>query len=335
MIRSFLMLAVAAGLSAPAFAQKAAPLPYPHFGAPVVAGADGRIYVIGGQPDDEHVTTRVDVYDPRTNSWGLAEGLPSARQQFAAIGGADGAIYVAGGYDYKTNYFTSTTLKYDPATNVWSEVGALTVQRNNFALAETGGKIYAVGGEWLQYEWIDKVNFVDVLAGGEWVPVDVRMFARNRLAAGVDFAGGVYAVGGMKADISPFLGSLKVVERFDPATGTWTRKADMLDDRAFHAVVSGRDGKLYAIGGATGLYSPVILSSRVSALKTAEAYDPATDEWTRLPDMPTARLQFGAALGGDGRIYVMGGWDQATGAVVRRVDVYDPATGQWIPGEEP
>lgn len=56
-----------------------------------------------------------------------------------------------------------------------------------------------------------------------------------------------------------------------------------------------------------------------------EAYSPATDSWTRLAPMPTARGGLAAAVL-EGRLYVFGGEHPQ---VFDEVEAYDPATGAW------
>src|SRR5919197_901320 len=73
-----------------------APLPTPRHGFVVVAGADGHIYVIGGE-DVSGTLQTVEAYDPRRNTWACSRGdaasgcavrtlapLPTARQRLAA-----------------------------------------------------------------------------------------------------------------------------------------------------------------------------------------------------------------------------------------------------------
>jgi N-acetylneuraminic acid mutarotase len=86
------------------------------------------------------------------------------------------------------------------------------------------------------------------------------------------------------------------------------------------------DGIIYVIGGFgdSGVPGPPWLASSI-----VYAYDPATDEWTKKADMPTARLHIGVCVI-DGQIYVSGGltkWDLASG--VPTVEIYDPATDTW------
>lgn len=63
----------------------------------------------------------------------------------------------------------------------------------------------------------------------------------------------------------------------------------------------------------------------------AWSYDRATDAWTELPPMPTARQRAAAVIGADGRLYVIGGSDLSTQVSV--MEVYDPADGTWTTAE--
>ena len=140
------------------------------------------------------------------------------------------------------------------------------------------------------------------------------------VAAAVD--GVIYAIAG---NCGQPIGDweLSTVEAYDPATDTWTTKADMSTVRTL-AAIAVVDGQIYVIGGAFGI-------EHVEVLPAVEAYDPATDTWTTKADMPTARF-LPAACVVDGRIYVFGGntkWGGDPEGIVPTVEVYDPATDTW------
>src|SRR5205823_6414211 len=87
----------------------------------------------------------------------------------------------------------------------------------------------------------------------------------------------------------------------------------------YPAAVTGLDGRIYAIGGIT--------DSSSTQLNSAEVYDPATNRWTPIAPMPTARFDHAAVTGPDGRIYVLGG--EGGGAIQKAAEVYDPRTDIW------
>jgi hypothetical protein len=100
------------------------------------------------------------------------------------------------------------------------------------------------------------------------------------------------------------------------AEGVWTRKANMPTAR-FGLTSSVVDGKIYAVGGATGPGTD---------LRTIEEYNPTTDSWMKKADMPTTRCWHSTSAV-NGKIYAIGGF--AAGALSARVEEYDPAKDTW------
>lgn len=79
------------------------------------------------------------------------------------------------------------------------------------------------------------------------------------------------------------------------------------------------DGRLLVVGG-TETYA-------FTGLRTAYAFDPATEVWTRLGDMSIGRWYPVAVTLGDGRVLAAGG----TGDLPRQVEIYSPLTGWSAP----
>jgi hypothetical protein len=77
------------------------------------------------------------------------------------------------------------------------------------------------------------------------------------------------------------------------------------------------NGKLYSITGIDG----------TNLLSKNYAYDPGTQAWTSIADIPTPRENPEVAAVG-GKIYVFGGWG-STGDPVPTTAVYDPASNSW------
>jgi N-acetylneuraminic acid mutarotase len=133
----------------------------------------------------------------------------------------------------------------------------------------------------------------------------------------------IYVIGGIASEPSFMNGTeLSAVEEYEPATDTWTRKADMPVARGYltksNPVV---DGKIYVIGG--GKFG----SSRV------DVYDPAMGTWSRGNDMPTPRVLL-ATVAWDDKIYAFGGLSTTNVAVNRLqaldvTEVYNPKTDIW------
>lgn len=98
----------------------------------------------------------------------------------------------------------------------------------------------------------------------------------------------------------------------------WIKKKDMPTAR-WGLSVSGVNGKIYAMGGATFINEPV--------LPTVEEFDPVTNIWTTKTNMPTARNTLCSSVV-NGKIYTFGGSTDTGDTSV--VEVYDPTTDEWI-----
>ena len=81
---------------------------------------------------------------------------------------------------------------------------------------------------------------------------------------------------------------------------------------------------VYVLGG-----GGVDGGGEVEHLSTVDVYDPRTDAWKQLSNMPAIRCMHGAAVL-DGKIYVMGGLDDV-GNILSTADVYDPQSDSWHP----
>ena len=106
----------------------------------------------------------------------------------------------------------------------------------------------------------------------------------------------------------------------------WERITELPTKRwAFSSAVV--DDKIYIIGGT--LFEN--FRNGPWGLSTVEAYDPQTNTWQRLADMPMPREKPRAAVV-NGIIYVFGGFSRKKGAETKHpvhVDAYDPRTDTW------
>jgi N-acetylneuraminic acid mutarotase len=100
----------------------------------------------------------------------------------------------------------------------------------------------------------------------------------------------------------------------------WQPVASMPTPRSFLGAATGKDGKIYVVGGSN--------ASNSCNLNVLEIYDPATNQWTTGAPMPTPRCSMGVARGGDGKIYVIGGYNGTTPLNV--VEAYSPTRKRWI-----
>ena len=134
--------------------------------------------------------------------------------------------------------------------------------------------------------------------------------------AAVTGDGSLYAVGGRGGGVV-----LTNLDRYTPATDTWTSLAPMPTARAGLGVARVGDA-IYAIGGRTNPGGPCTGGE----LASVERYDIAAQTWSTVASLPSARSDLGAITKG-GKIYVFGGC--AGGVFLADVDVYDPETDTW------
>lgn len=198
----------------------------------------------------------------------------------------------------------------------WQSTPPMLGRRGGVGAAQLGGFVYVVGGtvrgsfatadlptleafDLTTKTWMTKASMptprsdVDLVAVGNYL----------------------YAIGG-RSGPDGRVTRRDEVERYDPATDTWTTRSRMPTRRNAHATVA-YGGKIYVMGGNNG---PPSGSNRLAVV---EVYDPDTDTWSRADDMPAPADGITAAVSGE-RIYVFG---QIAGrAIVYR---YDPATDDW------
>jgi N-acetylneuraminic acid mutarotase len=201
----------------------------------------------------------------------------------------------------------------------------------------SGGKLYVFGG--LAPGWTPKGLVYEYdPASDAWTKKKNMPIASHHLGV-TELNGKIYVIGGF---IKPAKGPtawepIDNVWEYDPAGDSWKPLAPLPKKRGA-PVAAVHGGKIYAIGGAglhPGSKETVVHPARPHrALGTNEVYDPASNTWKTLQDMPTAR-NHGAIGVVNNKIYYLGG--RIGNAFITRasntdiVEVYDPATDQWGP----
>src|SRR5207247_5955785 len=100
----------------------------PRFDLAGAAGADGRIYAIGGVDSNGTVFNTVEALSFTTApAWSTVAAMPTKRYTLAAAAGADGRLYAIGGFN--VNGILNTVEAYNPFTNSWATVASLPTAR--------------------------------------------------------------------------------------------------------------------------------------------------------------------------------------------------------------
>jgi N-acetylneuraminic acid mutarotase len=228
---------------------------------------NGKVYVIGGYDADAHSTGTVQVYNPTTDTWTLAQALPIAVNHNAAA--------VVGGKLYSFGAGTGQTFAYDPNNNSWvARASSHYVHRGTAAVGVINGKIYVAGGEGTPSQ--RELEVYDPVAN-TWTVKAPMSVPRNHTAGGV-INGKFYVVGGRAGP------STDALEVYNPQANTWSTLASMPTPRSgFAAAVV--NNELWVFGGEDP--QTLVLHAEV------EVYSPASNSWRREPICLYRGMAFG------------------------------------------
>src|SRR5262249_42564336 len=144
-----------------------------------------------------------------------------------------------------------------------------------------------------------------------------------RQEAGIAALGdAIYIVSGYGSDQVPSV----LVQVYDPAANKW-KQAAPIPQAMHHHGVAAVEGKIYVVGGFTGVFA------KRSPIASVGGYAPAADGWEQRGPLPAPRGALAvAAL--DGKIYALGG-ERFSAAKpdayepVSDAAVYDPKSDAW------
>jgi N-acetylneuraminic acid mutarotase len=329
-----LVATVAIGLllSTAAYAQsawvKAAPFPEASEEVYGIA-ANGKMYVFGGLAPAWKPKGFVYEYDPATDKWTKKKpmALPSHHVALAEL---NGKIYVFGGFKPPESgppawVPIDNAWEYDPAADSWKALAPVPTKRGSPVAAVVNGKIYVIGGA-AQHPGSSEpavlptrphralaTNEVYDPATNRWETRSAMPTARNHAAVGV-VNNKIYVIGGRLG--AAFIGvasNTDVVEEYDPAADQWGAvRARMITGRSASAW-GVYNGRIYVAGG------EFQNSQLMAAFRALEAYDPASNTWQSLPQMPIPRHGLAGGMIGN-RLHLVSGTVQSAGIPVLHLD---------------
>ncbi len=302
-----------------------APMPTTRFGLAAVSH-NGEIYVFGGKTNGGSVLTNVEVFSPASNSWtNQVAQMPRARHGFGAVEVA-GRIYLVGGEDAAGTPISAVDV-YDPADDSWTTAAPLPTPRSFAAItglsnagAVSGGYsgIVVAGGRLLGGAATAVVEeyIVEDDAWRERRPLDAPRYSGaavtierpgtvDTVEAEAWFIGGQLPSGITDTAIY-FTQSQDYVRTLAPAPAA----------RFMHAAAA-LNGRIYLFGGRN-------FQEELSAW----AFDPETETYAPLPDLPSYQNGLKAAAVGD-YVYAIGGANNF-GNAVANMRAYDPVTNAWL-----
>lgn len=273
-------------------------------------------------------------------SWNTAAAQPYAVNE-AQGRVVNGKLYTFGGFDSQKTALlpTKRSYVYNPQTNSWSAIANLpfTPYGTNFGgvthagIATDGTDIYLAGGVTADASGTGSIEGTKQV----WKYI----VAQNTYTRLPDFPiaigsgqmeylnGELHYFGGFTLDRAVDLATHYVLNLNNLADG-WKTRAPLPNPRQ-HAGSTVFDGKIYSMGGQIGENDTLITQ------KDVNVYDPATDTWTRVADLPvpsgaTGRGHISSAVVVFGqRIIVLGGETVHITGRTNMVSAYSPATNSW------
>jgi len=293
-----------------------APLPVPLSDMSANTVGD-KVYIFGGCSGDQlgytcpSISSDVFIYDPAADSFDTLAGvLPRERYRHAAaVVGTK--VYLLGGRDLNDDIVEEVDV-FDTADQTWTMSWEWTSAQSDNDAFVRNGKVYVVGGYDAAYTAQDDVDILDTddgwTLGSAASTIAAMTVARGDFAVVHDSSDDkVYAFGGW-SDSNGFCAPLTSAEVYDPSADAWTALGDLAVGRGDKA--SGLlHGRVFAVGGESTA-SCDDDAGGVSAVTDVEAYDPDTDTWEVVAELPEAAFRFASATWRH-TIYVFGGQQTA------------------------
>ncbi len=295
-----------ASAAAPALAwpalewKKGAPSPWARVESPT-AVVGGKLYLFGGFTDTLAASNQLDVYDPVSDTWTRKQDMPTRVTHLnPALDGL--TIWLAGGFKGKhPGPVTNEVWKYDVTADTWTAGAPLPEPRAGGGLEVVGRRLHYFGGYKSDRQtdsgdhW--SLNLDD---GKTWEREADLPTPRGHLSSAV-LDGKLYALGGAHGH-DKTQNDLNPCHRFDPATKKWTQIASLPDGRShFESSTLIHQGRILIVGGRCNQSKPPR-----NVVGDLLEYDPKTDAWRIVGELPVKVLSPSAAIIA-GRLIVTGG----------------------------
>lgn len=248
--------------------------------------------------------------------------MRTARAYHCALRLDDGDVLVAGGIIGGV-VPTDTVERYHVAQNRWETLHAKPAALSSQGLAQLDdGQFLLVGGS-TATEASDHVERLDPdpskISWTTYQHLHTARFAHTTTALWPG-RGKVLVTGGnqLKGNIGNVL---DVAELLDVRTGKW-QQLKARSPRMNHTATLLPSGKVLIVGG----YAPD------RALRSCELFDPQSQCFEPVCDLPVPRMQHTATLLADGRVMVVAGSDEPFGPGKLETLVYDPIADHWTFG---
>ena len=251
----------------------------------------------------------LEVPDPLKWTWAAAGAMNEARSGHTATLLANGLVLVSGGNIAEAPWHTASAELYDPATGRWTSTGEMQVGRaSHAAVLMPDGKVFVAGG-------VTQAGFATASAElydpatGRWSATGSMHTQRAWHTMTLLASGAVLVVGGSNENYHYDDRPLGSTEIYDPATGSWSRGANLGIGRINHTATYLPDDTLLVAGGSTRV-------EYHGYTATAEIYDPRSKAWLAAGQFSAPLATYGGIPGrshsaatslADGSVLLVGG----------------------------
>ncbi len=218
---------------------------------------------------------------------------------------------------------TKSEIEEPAAKNEWSMINTENepLARHENAFTELNGKFYLIGGRTNK-----PINIYDpktnTWSEGATPPLEMHHFQA------LPYKDKIYVLGAFTGGF-PHETPIPDVYAYVPATDQWEKVTSIPEDRRRGAAgVMAHQDKIYVLCGIQdGHYD--------GHVAWFDEFDPATNEWKKLPDAPRSRDHFQAAMIRT-KLYAAGGrntsakTEQTMELTIPEVDVFDFSTNEWV-----
>jgi hypothetical protein len=295
-------------------------LAYPRHGHRATLLPSGNVLVVGngsGQPSSSTASSWWELYDPATGTWSSSGALAYWHAGLTMTLLTSGKVLVAGGgfydeYRYPAYYRSSRAVSlWDEASGFdagWSVMGAPR-GFHTATLLGSGEVLVAGGDDNLSRYGAERYD----PATQTWSDTGPLTNGRSHHTATLLPSGEVLACGGFYPVDAEYGGgySIGTVERYVPASGTWSELPPVVTPRHDHTATLLPSGKVLLTGGTLGLIGKELV------LSTAEVYDPGTGTSVMTAPLPLGLTGHTATMLPSGDVLVTGSgaallWRDAT-----------------------
>ncbi len=292
---------------------------------------NGQVFIVGGFDGGTALKTS-ELFAPANKAWTKSVVFNDGRYNHTATMMPNGRVLLVAGNPNSTVPLASTEL-HDPAQGSWtytqSSPNAPTVmsapRANHTATLLANGKVLVAGGS--DFFTTHKSSELFDPASGQWQQTGDLRTARQGHTATLLADGRVLVAGGQANDGTV----LTSAEIYDPATAAWNFTGSTMTQARFnHTATLLPSGRVLVTGGSSA-ESATFPEFGATALATAEAYDPATNQWVPLAaSMKAARQSHTATLLANGNVLITGGLATTNSATaLNTAETYTPATGAF------